>query len=441
MNKTKLLTNISALGACVMAISANAQVAPAAPPNPNASTPLEAFTKGKPIFELRARYETVDQARTKTLTNQADAYTLRTHIGFETATFHHVQVLVEGANVLSIGAGDFAVNVPGAAMPPLNGAGQAKYPLVNDPSNTRLNCAQITWIPIKAFSLTAGRQRLITDDQRFVGNVNWRQDEQTFDAVRADLQVGKFKLFGAYLNDINRVLGEDRNFDSTSTLLNRRYDVTKTLSVEAFAYLLDFSNSAINSSQTEGVRVYGKFDYKPLKLAYSATYARQSTYANAPTPFGLNFYSADVAATYRFATVKLNYEELDGNGVRGFTTPLATTHSFQGWSDAFVSPCGNKSFIDGIRDYNAALTIRPAIKPLTYFSKPEFIIWYHDFDDQLRGSNIGQELDISGSASVTKNIVLLVKYADFKRSFTTPVGAATPPASRNKFWVSLEFKL
>ena len=164
MNKTKLLTNISALGACVMAISANAQVAPAAPPNPNASTPLEAFTKGKPIFELRARYETVDQARTKTLTNQAAAYTLRTHIGFETATFHHVQVLVEGANVLSIGAGDFAVNVPGAATPPLNGAGQAKYPLVNDPSNTRLNCAQITWIPIKAFSLTAGRQRLIIDE-------------------------------------------------------------------------------------------------------------------------------------------------------------------------------------------------------------------------------------------------------------------------------------
>ena len=441
MNKTRLLAGISALGACALAIPAAAQVAPALPPTPTASTPLEAFTKGKPIFELRGRYETVDQARTKTLTNEADAYTLRTHIGFETATFHHVQVLVEGANVVTVGAGDFAVNVPGAATPPLNGASQAKYPLVNDPSDTRLNRAQITWTPIKAFSVTAGRQRIIIDDQRFVGNVNWRQDEQTFDAFRADLQVGKLKLFGAYLNHINRVLGEYRNFDSASTLLNARYDVTKTFGVEGFAYLLDFSNSPINSSQTEGARVYGKFDIKPLKFAYNATYARQSSYANAPTPFALSFYSADVAATYKFATVKLNYEELDGNGTQGFTTPLATTHSFQGWADAFVSPGGNKSFVDGIRDYNASISIRPPIKTFTYFAKPEIIVWYHDFDDQLRGSNIGQELDISGSAALTKNVVLLIKYADFKRSFTNPVSSATPPASRNKFWVSLEFKL
>jgi hypothetical protein len=36
----------------------------------------------------------------------------------------------------------------------------------------------------KALDLTLGRQRINLDDQRFVGSVGWRQNEQTFDAVR-----------------------------------------------------------------------------------------------------------------------------------------------------------------------------------------------------------------------------------------------------------------
>jgi hypothetical protein len=304
-----------------------------------------------------------------------------------------------------------------------------------------LNRAQLTWTPVRAFSITGGRQRILIDDQRFVGNVNWRQNEQTFDGVRADITLGGLKLFGAYVSHVNRVLGEYRNFDSASYLMNARYDVSKTLDVEGFAYLLEFQNSPVNSSRTEGVRVSGKFDLAPLKVAYGGTYAHQGDYGNAPTPFGLDFYDVDLAGTYGIATLRLNYQQLAGNGTRGFTTPLATTHSFQGWADAFVSPGGNKSFVDGIDDYNLSLTLRPKVKPAPFFSRPEIVVWYHDFEDELHGSHIGQELDVSGSVNLTNRLVLLVKYADFRRAENVPLGAATPPASRTKAWVSLEFKL
>src|SRR3546814_7541468 len=34
--------------------------------------------------------------------------------------------------------------------------------------------------------LTVGRQRISLDDQRFVGSVGWRDNEQTFDVVRIE---------------------------------------------------------------------------------------------------------------------------------------------------------------------------------------------------------------------------------------------------------------
>jgi hypothetical protein len=77
-------------------------------------------------------------------------------------------------------------------------------------------------------------------------------------------------------------------------LFNLRYDITPDYKLEAFAYLLDFGNSAINSSATRGVKGSGKNEVGPVKLAYETTYAHQSDYANAPAPFDLDFYAADL---------------------------------------------------------------------------------------------------------------------------------------------------
>jgi hypothetical protein len=440
MLKTCLLAGASALGLNLCAQTALAQVAPAAPETPAAATPWDAVIHGAPIIEIRPRYEEVDQTKTKKLTNAAEAYTVRTHLGWQTGSWNGFQALVEGANIAVVGPERFAVNVPGATTPPLNGAGKAKYPLINDPSVTELNRAQITWTPSKAFSATVGRQIINIDDQRFVGDVNWRQDQQTFDAVRGDLHLGQFRLFAAYLDRVNRTLGDYRDFRSDSYLINARYDLGKNHDLEAFEYLLDFGNSAVNSSETRGVRGSGKSKVGPVTLAYDAAYAHQSDYANAPKPFDLDFYAADLFVTYGVATLRLDREQLNGNGKQGFATPLATTHGFQGWADAFVSPGGNKSFVDGIVDSNISLAIRPPLK-WGPFSKPEFLVRAYDFKDERFGSNLGHEWDLSASVNVADKVSVLLKYADFRRDAAVPLGAATPPPSRNKVWLMLDFKL
>jgi len=73
---------------------------------------------------------------------------------------------------------------------------------------------------------------------------------------------------------------------------------------------------------------------------------------------------------------------LEGNGTRGFTTPLATTHAFQGWADAFVQPLGgNKGFVDGLEDLNFTLNAKPRWK-WDYLFNIDVLVRYHDFNDE-----------------------------------------------------------
>jgi len=178
-----------------------------------------------------------------------------------------------------------------------------------------------------------------------------------------------------------------------------------------------------------------------VQLTYGATYAQQSNYHSGPTPgFSLPYYDVNLAASWKRLTGKADYEVLDGNGVRGFTTPLATTHGFNGWADAWVAPGGAKSFVDGIKDISGSLAWRPPVKAAFFFN-PELTAIYHAFNDQKTGAGLAHELDILATASFTKQLSGLVKFADFQRNAVVPVGTAAPPPTRTKLWIGFEYKL
>jgi hypothetical protein len=425
-----------------LAPAVEAPVEAVEPPPPPAPPPTisDQIAAGKLILEVRARYETVDQTRTATLKDEASAFTVRTRFGWETAEFAKVKGLIEFEDVRQAGPEHYAVNVPGVTTAPLNGADKARYPVVNDPDVTELNRLQLTWTPSAALQLTAGRQRILLDDQRFVGNVGWRQDEQTMDGFRADLALGRFKATYAYVTHINRILGELKDWDSDSHLLNATWSPAEALRLQGFVYALDFGNSAVNSSLTKGVKASGKTWVSLFQLAYNATYAEQSDYHGNTPNFDLAYWGGDVAATFDIYTVKASYESLEGDGTRGFTTPLATVHAFQGWSDAFVSPGGNKSFVDGIEDANLTFNAKPRFKR-TYWFNTDVLLRYHDFNDQKTGADLGREWDVQLTAAINPKLSIQFKYADFKRETTVPLGTAAPPPSRTKGWISLEYKL
>jgi hypothetical protein len=411
------------------------------PPPPAALTFSEAIAGGALLLEVRARFEGVDQDQTAVLRKQAEAFTVRTRLGWETAAWHGLKGLVEFEDVRQVGPEHYAVNVPGAATPPLNGADKARYPLVNDPDVTELNRLQVSWTPNTMLSVVAGRQRILIDDQRFVGNVGWRQDEQTFDALRSDLAIGRFKATYAYVTHVNRVLGELRDWDSDSHLVNATWSPAEALRLQGFVYDLDFGNSPANASLTKGAKLSGKTWVGLYQVAYNATWARQGERRGNTAPYDLDYVGADVAGTFDIYTAKLSWESLEGNGTRGFTTPLATTHAFQGWSDAFVQPLGaNKGFVDGLEDLNVSFNVKPRFKA-TWFFNADLLVRYHDFTNQRTGAALGREWNAQLQAAVTPKLTATIKYADFKRESSVPPGSAPPPASRTKVWFTLEYRL
>jgi hypothetical protein len=422
-----------------------AEVEPAAPeptaPPSAAATISDAIAAGKLLFEVRGRYEFVDQKKTAVLTQNGEAATARTRLGWESADWNGLRGLIEFEDVRQVGPEHFQVQVPGATTPPLNGAAKVRYPIINDPDGTELNRLQLSWTPSAAFSGTIGRQRILIDDQRFIGNVGWRQDEQTFDAARVDLAHGRFKLFYAYVSHVNRVLGELRDWDSDSHLAQLTWTPAEQLKLQGFVYALDFGNSAANSSITKGIKASGKTWVGLYQFAYNATYAHQSDYNGNTADYGLDYWGADLAGTFDIYTAKVSYESLEGNGTRGFTTPLATTHAFQGWSDAFVQALGGaKGFVDGLRDLNFTVNVKPRWK-WTYLFNIDVLVRYHDFDDQRTGASLGREWDAQVQATINPKLTAAIKYADFERETRVPAGTAAPPPSRTKIWFTLEYKL
>lgn len=398
---------------------------------------LGSIRAGHPILEVRSRYEHWDQTKTRTLTENGQALTIRARYGWETAEYRTLKGLVDFETVRWLGPQRFAITNNGG--PPLNGADKVRYPVINDPEGTELNRAQLTWTPSKTAQLTVGRQRIQLDDQRFVGAAPWRMDEQTFDAVRADVSRGRFKATYAYVTKVNRTLAEIADWDSDSHFLNAGWSFSDAVRVQGFVYAFDFKQAPASSMISKGARVSGKHRLGPYALTYAATYARQNDWRGNSAPFELDYFGADLAATRGAYTVRLGYDALEGNGVRGFGSAIGAAHGVNGWADAWSSAGGIKNFPDGLRDANIALTVKPKWGWLP--KKSELMARYHDFDDDRTGANLGGEWNLSWITPVTSKMTFQWKYADFDRADRVPVGTLAPPASRTKWWLILDYKL
>lgn len=399
-------------------VSLGALALAAATTSAQADTFSEAVSKSKILIDSRLRSETVSQAGVQ----DADALTWRNRVGFETGTFGKVKLLVEFDDVRAL-KDDYNSGYNG----------KTAYATVGDPEVTELNRLQLTWTPNAATTVIAGRQRIQIDDSRFVGNSGWRQDEMTFDALRVDLKKGKWSASYAYIDKVNRTAGEHADWDSDSHALTVAYAFTPTFKAQGFVYALDFKNSAYNSSLTTGLRFSGdRALSKTSKLSYAVVAARQEDYGNNPQAFSLSAYNGEVSLNRGAWTVKAAYEVNEGNGVRGFITPIGSAHGVRGWADAF-STGGNKMLPDGLNDLNLTLsyTHPKAIGP---FKSPALIVTHHDLRTDRNARDVGSEWDAQASAKLTKNLTVSLKYADFERA------NATMPASRTKTWVSLEYK-
>ncbi|MCB1567276.1 MAG: alginate export family protein [Xanthomonadales bacterium] len=384
------------------------------------------LTDGQANIDLRYRFEHVDQDNALI---EAEAHTLRTRLGYKTADWNGLTALIEVDHVGTLG---------GSFNNTRNG--KTTHSLIADPSGAAINQMLLRYDNAR-WAAIVGRQRINLDNQRFIGGVAWRQNEQTYDAAQLQLKpIDGMTLSYAWLNRVHTIFGPDNGpranafnqarLKGDSHLLHWNYVVAQGLALSAYHYRLDFDNAAVLptaplgtlNSATTGLRVSGTFE----GLNYAFEHARQRDIAGNPWELNGRYVLAEVGYTFdNKLQAKLGYESLggaEGSGNRAFQTPLATKHIFQGWADVFLTTPA-----DGIQDRYANLSAPLAGGTLA--------VWYHDFDAQRDGGAFGTEFDLSYARAIPaiKGLSALMKLARYRSDDSQRT------VDTDKYWLQIQY--
>lgn len=385
-------------------------------------TQAQSFTEfakeGDVIAELRVRYEGVKEDNTK---DDAVAMTARTRLGYETASMAGFKVLAEYDHITALqdeynSATDF-------------GSNDTSKSVVADPATGDINRAQISYTHDLA-SAVLGRQRIILDNARFVGNVGWRQNEQTYDAARLDLTAVKdLNATYVYMNQVNDIFFND--IAVKNHLLNIGYK-TPAGKVTTYAYMLEADEKGDESTNdTYGLSFKGAAPIANVELLYAAEYATQTV--NGGESGDKDF---DAAYTFLEGGIKVSgisffagMEVLGGDGDYAFETPLATKHAFNGWADKFLST--NKSTtnpedgeVNGLQDMYA--------KVVTNVAGVKLLAVYHDYSSDKDSVDLGSEINLLAAKKFDKNFSAGIKLAQYS--------AGDVGTDADKLWIWAEAK-
>ncbi|HVR82093.1 MAG TPA: alginate export family protein [Luteimonas sp.] len=375
--------------------------------------PACAADRWQPEWNLRARNELVDDAG---FDRDANATTLRLRAGLHGRFGDHWEALLEGEGVASAGAFNDGSN------------GRVDYPAVIDSEGIELNQAWVRWQATRA-SATLGRQRLQLDNQRWIGNSGWRQNEQTFDALAAQWQLQPSLVARyAWLDRVHRVNGDDaldplaRERSLDTHLLNVAWK-QGAQQLTGYAYLHEDRDVAAASTATLGLRWTGARLRNGDGWGWTLEFARQQDYASNPLSFSHAYWLLEPSLSMGGVTWRAGWEHLGGDGGHALQTPLATLHAFNGWADKFgVTPAG------GLED--RYLGAGGKFGRGRYADKLNWAVVWHDYRAE-HGDHYGTEWDASLGFPIRGAVSGLVKVADYRSD-----GYAR---DTRKLWLQLEW--
>ena len=382
----------------------------------------------KPTFNLRARFEYAEVGAPGL--DPAHALAFRERIGLVTRDFLGLSAVVEGEFTQAL------VDAYDAAPTPFATQTVSPNPFfprtqVNDPETRELNQA---YLQFSGFDTTirAGRQRIILNNAAMVGNVVWRQNEQTYDAVSiTSTPVEDLTLFYAWANRANRIFGSDatgslRSFAGDIHLFNAGYTGFGDLGLTGYALLMDFDETAANagyiSNNTFGIIATGPAG--PLTLY--GEIAWQTDTASSPAFKPDEAWYGHFTASCKLAshTLTLGFESLGAD----FVTPLATTHAFNGFADAFAAQRTGTVRSPGLNDVYLTHAV-----PLP-FGGIGFSHSLHLFGDNDASFDFGWEYDAVLTRTFGSHLTAIAKFAWFDAAATP----ATSPAPFDTTRISVE---
>jgi hypothetical protein len=337
-----------------------------------AETVKDALTQGTVDVDLRYRYEFVDQDSPGT-PEDAKASTLRLRLGYTTGLYYGLFAMAELEGIWVIGSEQYKSTANGLTQ----------YPVVADPEGEELNQGFLGYRPLDTMTFKLGRQRIKLDNDRFIGNVGWRQNEQTYDAFSGWFDCSdEFALFAGFIGNTNRVFGEDHP---------------------------DLGRAELN------------LDAPVLNISCVLPLGKLTGYGDF-----LEF--VELGVGIEAVTLKAGYELLGGDGVYAFETPLATGHSFNGWADQFlVTPLAGQEDIH----VSAAATLK----------RIDLLGVYHSFAPDTGSGDYGMELDLQITRGFGKMYSVGAKYAGYSADSGTPTiafpGSVLANVDVEKIWVWL----
>lgn len=375
---------------------------------------LDAIEDTVPVVNLRMRSETVDQ---EGFAETAQAVTLRSRIGLQTGKAWGTSLLAEAGLMWAL---DQRYNSS------INH--ETRYPSVSDPENTALNRLQLLNTSLPATTLVVGRQRINLDDQRFIGSVDFRQNEQTFDSARViNRSIPGVTIDLTYLDRVNRVFGTRSpmgRYTGSSYLANGSY-TTPLGKLTAFGYWLAFEQNHPDSTQSLGARFLGSQGFGGWSLNYAASYADQKPYAANTLHFHDRYYAGEATVSVAGLAAGGGIEVLGGNGVKGFTTPLATFHKFNGWANEFLT-----TPVNGLKDRYG--TVSYAWKSVGFLETLAATAVYHDFRSDRLDIHYGTEGNLM-LLGKWRRYGVMIAYADYARDQYA--------ASTRRVWVEADYVL
>lgn len=372
-----------------------------------------------PVLDLRYRFERADDASRP---RNGNGHTLRARAGFDVSLSERISMLAEAEAVWHLGQSDYDDTVNG----------RSAFPVIADPETLELNRLQIAYTGDEV-QATLGRQRINLDNQRFIGGSAFRQNEQTFDALRLSYTgVSRLTVDYAFVTRVNRVFGQRSpagDFTGETHLIDISYGDGGLGGAGAFAYLLDLEDAPLLSTATYGARLSGSLDLaERAALAYRLVGALQEPYGRNPAHGTLGYLQAEARLSWRGASVTVGQERLAGNGSRGFSTPLGSLHGFQGFADLFMTTPA-----DGIVDSYAGVGFDRFVawEPVTRISAQ---LMAHDFEAERADASYGSELDAELTLTLSEGFTLSAAYARFDSD-----GPLYPDTER--FWLSAAWSL
>jgi len=398
--KTKLMSTVkNSLMAAAIALSSSAPCIAES----QETTPEPTVSSGHLLDSIhlfgtaRLRYEYADFNIPGV--SSADLGSLRTRFGIKTDSFGGFKFLAEAEHTWVLTDTDNYRAFPGFAP--------SDRAVIADPDNFQLNRLQVSYTSdVLDTTVTVGRQSITLADQRFIGAVGWRQNDQTFDAVVLENKSIKDLTFTyAYIEQVNRIFGTNapssalEAWEGDSHLIHLEYSGIENHTLRAFAYLLDFENSSANSSDTYGLEFQGKRDISCGELNYLVTAATQNDAGDNTVDYSEQYYRAQLGYKTDAFHCGVGAEVMTSDGMGGrFRHPLGTNHKFNGFADAFLTTPA-----DGLIDYYGWV----GTKALGF----NHTLTVHQFHTQHDSMDLGWEIDYVATRKICDSTSILFKAA------------------------------